>query len=478
MFLMGLITDRNINAAATAWLFPGFLPLALALVAIVAGCAVLVRRVPRLRHVEWKPVARMVPYRLPLASLLMLVLSWWAVGAARPFLRAGDGLAEQAYGTDKVVRSGFISVGRPGLYNFGMDSAPTARLSVDNRLVIDHGAHNPGAPTTGSVPLAPGAHRVLLEYVQPGRRALNWYWTEGDGTNYTPVPAWVLSRRPAGYAEAIAARILHLLRQLTAIAVGLAFVWLVFSWMKRHHETWIASLAPVRRNPAAFYFLLTAVCIALALGPPYGLWGHVYWLPGFNFIRGSSRFMVLGLLGIAVLAGIGFERLGARLAPGARRAAAGILVALMAAEFAAQPFGTPYEVDVPAADQWVARQPKPFVVAEVPSAGGYARFQTMYMLHSMAHWQKTVHGYGGIRPYVHSVLYQELDRFPDTSSLQHLFDLDVTYVIVHVDMYPPEDWARIDERLRAFGDRLELRYSDPAGRVYALRRPQEDARVN
>ena len=89
MFLMGLITDRNINAAATAWLFPGFLPLALALVAIFAGCAVLVRRVPRLRHVEWKPVARMVPYRIPLASLLMLVLSWWAIGAARPFLRAG-----------------------------------------------------------------------------------------------------------------------------------------------------------------------------------------------------------------------------------------------------------------------------------------------------------------------------------------------------------------------------------------------------
>jgi hypothetical protein len=99
------------------------------------------------------------------------------------------------------------------------------------------------------------------------------------------------------------------------------------------------------------------------------------------------------------------------------------------------------------------------------------------MLHSMAHWQKTVHGYGGIRPYLHSVLYEALDRFPDAPSLQHLLDLGVTYVIVHIDMYPSEDWVGVDERLRAFGDRLELRYSDPAARVYALRTPRE-ARAN
>ena len=76
---------------------------------------------------------------------------------------------------------------------------------------------------------------------------------------------------------------------------------------------------PYRRNPTAFYLLLTAVCVALALGPPYGLWQFVYWMPGFNFIRGSSRFMVLGLLAIAVLAGLGIRLADAR---GLRRRAA------------------------------------------------------------------------------------------------------------------------------------------------------------
>ena len=45
-------------------------------------------------------------------------------------------------------------------------------------------------------------------------------------------------------------------------------------------------------SPTAFYLLLTIVSGGLALGGRYGLWQFVYWLPGFNFIRGSSRFMI------------------------------------------------------------------------------------------------------------------------------------------------------------------------------------------
>ena len=468
VFLMGLITDRNINGVATAWLFPGFLPLGLALAAILAGCAVIARRAPALWNVEWKPVARMVPYKLPIACLLVVALFWGAVSAARPYVGAGDGLAEQTFGKDKVVRSGFISVRRPGLYNFGMDSAGASRLSVDNLLIIDHGVHNPGAPTTGSVPLTPGAHRVLLEYVQPQRRSLDLYWTEG-GKNYAPVPEWLLSRRPAAYTEAIAARALDLLRPLSAIAGALVFVWLVFSWMKRHHERWITALAPVRRNPTAFYLLLAALCVGLALGPPYGLWQFVYWLPGFSFIRGSSRFMVLGLLATAVLAGLGFDRLRARLAPGPRRAAAVVAGGLLLAEFAMIPYrGVPYRHEIPAVDLWVARQQKPFAVAEVPVTWS-ARYHSNYMLHSMAHWQKTVHGYSGIQPALHDLLYDQLKLFPSEDSVRHLAQLGVTYVIVHSSWFSPEERAVVEQRLPAFGSWLKLEYTDGDSRVYSIR---------
>jgi hypothetical protein len=99
------------------------------------------------------------------------------------------------------------------------------------------------------------------------------------------------------------------------------------------------------------------------------------------------------------------------------------------------------------------------------------------MLYSMSHWQKTVHGYGGIEPELSSILYRELETFPDVPSLQHLQQLDVTYVVVHIDMYSPEQWPAVDQRLRSFGDWLNLAYSDPTGRVYAIRRPQETTRA-
>jgi hypothetical protein len=308
-----------------------------------------------------------------------------------------------------------------------------------------------------------------------GRASLKWEWVFDRDLDkaYKVVPRWALSRRPTGTATVIAARIVEALRWTAACLAIFGFIWCLLAWPIRQHAIWIESLARYRRDPTAFYLLLTIVCVALALGPPYGPWRYVYWLPGFNFIRGSSRFMVLGLLGIAILAAIGFERLTAHLSTKAQWVLTGLVILLMAVEFAAQPFGAPYRFELPAADRWVAQQPKPFVVAEVPSAGGYARFQTMYVLHSTAHWQKTVAGYGGIAPETHGVLYDELDSFPDLQSVKHLQELGITYVIVHVDLYPPKQWHDVDERLQSFSDRLTLQYSDPAGRVYALRRPQE-----
>ena len=113
--------------------------------------------------------------------------------------------------------------------------------------------------------------------------------------------------------------------------------------------------------------------------------------------------MVLGLLAIAVLAGLGFDRLRARLAPGPRRAAGVVAGGLLLAEFAMIPYrGVPYRLEIPAVDLWVARQQKPFTVAEVPVTWS-ARYHSNYMLHSMAHWQKTVHGYSGIQPALHDL---------------------------------------------------------------------------
>ena len=191
-----------------------------------------------------------------------------------------------------------------------------------------------------------------------------------------------------------------------------------------------------------FYAVLTLLGLWLAIGPPLGLWQFIYWIPGLNFIRECSRFTILAMLGLAVLAGFGAERLARRLAPARAGIVAAVLGVALLAEFAAFPLATSeYRGgDIPAADRWLATQPGPFAVAEVPlpnpqHAGPFERAQTQYLLHSAAHWQKTVHGYSGIRPPLHEALYPALRGFPNDESLAALARIGVNFVVVHVDQY-------------------------------------------
>jgi hypothetical protein len=225
-----------------------------------------------------------------------------------------------------------------------------------------------------------------------------------------------------------------------------------------------------RRNAVIVYALITLVGVWIAAGRAAGLWPLVYWLPGLNFIRVPSRFMLLAVLGLAVLAGIGFDRLTSGLTPSRRRTIAAVAGIWLVAEFAAIPLGTePVRVEVPAIDRWLAFQPAPFVIAEVPLDG--ERRHSEFMLHSTAHWQKTIEGYSGLRPPLHESLYRELARFPDSTSLDSLARLGVNYIVVHGDLYTPEERASVDARLILFRDKLTLTHTEGDGRVYALRRP-------
>jgi hypothetical protein len=220
------------------------------------------------------------------------------------------------------------------------------------------------------------------------------------------------------------------------------------------------------RRTAIFYGCLVVLSLLLVAGP---LWPYVYWLPGMNFIRVPSRFMILTTLGLAVLAAIAVERLLHTVRPPRRGLVAMAIPALLIVEFLAIPFTVvPYEIRMPAADRWLNGQPKPFVVAEVPVVL-LDRYQTMFMFHSMAHWQRTVHGYSGLRPELHERLYRQLRTFPDQESLDHLTRLGVTYVVVHIDMYQPGEWDAAEQRFIQYASKLRLDYHDRTSRVYALR---------
>jgi hypothetical protein len=225
-----------------------------------------------------------------------------------------------------------------------------------------------------------------------------------------------------------------------------------------------------RNRNAIVYALVTILSVWIAAGPDGKLWPYVYWLPGLNFIRVPSRFILLAVLGLAMLAAMGFERLASAATARRRGILAVIACVWMVVEFAAIPLGTePERVEIPPIDRWLATQPPPFAIAEVPLTDTTRNSE--FMLHSTAHWQKTVEGYSGISTALHGLLFQQLRTFPDQDSLDALTSLGVRIVVVHMDDYAPDERTAVDARLDRFKDRLTLLHVEGAGRAYALRRP-------
>lgn len=232
----------------------------------------------------------------------------------------------------------------------------------------------------------------------------------------------------------------------------------------------------LRDNAVAFYLLLAVLSTLMFVDRPFELWRYAYWLPGFNFIRVPSRFIILTMLALSVLAALGFERMASRTSQKGRSIAVVVIGALLLAEYSSYPFsGVPYRVEVPAIDRWLDTQPKPFVIAEVPvpspgDLGAFERHQTTAMLHATAHWQKTIHGYSGIRRPRHDELYLELTRFPDAVSITDLQEVGVTHVVVHTDEYGSR-WPAVEAAI-AKTPALRLDHVEGAGRVYSLSPPE------
>jgi hypothetical protein len=217
---------------------------------------------------------------------------------------------------------------------------------------------------------------------------------------------------------------------------------------------------------AGFYLALGVVSLWTALGPDFGLFTALHrWLPGFGLIRVPSRLFNLTMVALGVGAGCGVQRLPR---PALRAAA----VALLGLEFLAVPLDArPYDVEVPPVDRWLASQPGRFAVIELPVADPRdepraSSLQSRYVLHSTAHWQRTVNGYSGHTPAGHDQLFRTLARFPDDASFDALQRLDVRYVVVHRGNFPPGDWPAVEAALARRG--LERRAQIDGDLVLAL----------
>ena len=206
------------------------------------------------RHLPAEMITR---HKRPLILLLTAALIWTLLVVTRPTLRAGDGLFAEYFpnltwtGPPAVsivdanpsaprMRldwdgmppeqfsarwTGFLTVGRPGLYSFSTSSDDGSQLVIDNQLVVDNRGMHSLETRSGGIRLDRGSHPVVLRYVQFGAASvLDWSWSR-DGGAYAAVPAWALSRRPAPYASVVNARIIDWGVWSLSFLIALATAW-------------------------------------------------------------------------------------------------------------------------------------------------------------------------------------------------------------------------------------------------------------
>jgi len=247
----------------------------------------------------------------------------------------------------------------------------------------------------------------------------------------------------------------------------------------------LAGIALVGRRrhfrTAALVIVLTG--FVLSLGPvldltrigggrlplPYDLLYR--FMPGVDALRAPLRITPLAMLGLALLAAIGWRRI----AIGMRRrhlphavtsAVALILVAGLLAEYATGPVSA---IAVPQLDPaftplttWLAAQP-PSVVALLPNPQA-----AVAMTLATTNRHRFVNGVAEVRSPVRRALFRRLGTFPDPASVATLELLGVQLVVLDRTGYRETAWAALPERIAALPHDLTLAADLPNARVYRV----------
>jgi hypothetical protein len=191
-------------------------------------------------------------------------------------------------------------------------------------------------------------------------------------------------------------------------------------------------------------------------------------LPPMKALRDPSRFGVLVILSVGLLAAIGLAAV-LRRAPARLRPWLGVLVlALAQAEVFCAPFDFARQDD-PSPVYERLKSEAAVAVAEFPFYAGEADYlNAAYVLASTAHWTPLVNGYSGMAPAAYEARARVLHHFPTARAIDELHRLGVSHVVVHLDRYGPRRQRSTVACLDARPD-FELVTTGPDGaRLYRL----------
>ncbi len=212
--------------------------------------------------------------------------------------------------------------------------------------------------------------------------------------------------------------------------------------------------------PISRTVVLHLVGLIVALELTFGFNAHVYkilydWVLPFRGLRVPARAYVLVLLGVAVIAGVGFSRLISSLRSVTRAprvwgaAIPAIVLAVVVAEYFTMPRLRDVDRDVPIWYSWLKQQDDA-VIFEWPVTVPWRLYDMVdlnYMARSTLHWRPMLNGYSGYYPESYLRLLVDMRSFPDTKSLNVLRDRGATILVLHEYAETRIRYARAVERL-------------------------------
>jgi hypothetical protein len=265
---------------------------------------------------------------------------------------------------------------------------------------------------------------------------------------------------------------------LSATSLSVLWGWTADQWGGREVRLFPGAVAVALTLFSAFnrswrWTALYAVAAALAIELSFGTNGIIYrWLTdhvtALRGFRSASRFAMLAMCALAMLAGLGAQAILQRglVPPRWRVAVVPLILGLMAADYANRAMPLSREDLGIAPIYKVIRSGGPGVLMELPVAtpDRLPGWDVQYAFWSISHWHPLVNGYSGYHPVDYLQTLMSMRTFPDDASIARLKAHDVRYIIVHRAYYEPEPYTQLMLRIAV---RPELRswgtYKDPVG---------------
>jgi hypothetical protein len=220
------------------------------------------------------------------------------------------------------------------------------------------------------------------------------------------------------------------------------------------------------RELSAMYGSFALLACWESFGPRAGLYRLTYAVaPGFSFLRAPSRFGLLVVLSLSVLAAIGIARLLARISRP-------MLAALPLVLFAAGELAVPLRLmPTPGPDpayRQLARLPYGALIELPVYSERFAQVRARYMLGSTIHWMPLVDAYSDYIPEDFLANADVLGDFPTKESLGQLSAEHVRYALIHVNDYQGAIGRELRERMTEFSPYLRQVFADDETSLYEI----------